>query len=572
MIFDPCVLIPIYNHKDTIRATVGRLVLHGLPVFIVDDGSDEATQQVLVTLAIEYPLITLSRLSQNGGKGAAVMCGLRAARAAGFSHALQIDADGQHDTSDVPRFLEQGMAHPAAVICGRPVYDASVPKGRLYGRYITHFWVWVETLSLSIGDSMCGFRLYPLDTACALIDEVRIPTRMDFDTAIAVRLAWRGVKFENIATRVTYPANGLSHFNMWRDNVRITWTHTRLTSGMVLRLPLLLWRKFIASSNAGAHWSNLAERGSGLGLRFIFFCYRALGENVARLLLYPIVAYFLLTGSSSRAASLDYLRRINAYGVTQNVVGQTTPGWRGSFYHMLSFAQSGLDKLVAWMGGFDSRRVDFPNQGEFERLLASGRGAVLIGSHLGNLEMTRALATNEHRAIVNAVVYTNHAHRFNAMLARANASFGVNLIQISHIGPGTAISLKEKIDRGELVVIVGDRTPPSEGGGGRRVSQIEFLGKPAPFAQGPFILASLLECSVYLFFCLREGDYYRIYFEPFAERIILPRDRRQERLQDYLRQYARRLEAHCLKAPYQWFNFYDFWRQDAANNPTKASV
>jgi predicted LPLAT superfamily acyltransferase len=277
----------------------------------------------------------------------------------------------------------------------------------------------------------------------------------------------------------------------------------------------------------------------------------------------------LLTSSKSRAASLDYLHRVNAYCAAQNIVVLAATGWRGSFHHMLAFAQSGLDKLVAWMGGFDSGRVDFPNRVEFDHLLASGRGAVLIGSHLGNLEMTRALATKKHRAVVNAVVYTNHAQRFNEILAQANASFGVNLIQVSRLGPDTAIMLKDKIDRGQFLVIVGDRTPPAEGGSRGRISQIEFLGQPAPFAQGPFILASLLDCPVYLFFCLREGDSYNIYFEPFADRIVLPRRERQERLRGYLRQYARRLEAYCLKAPYQWFNFYDFWRQEPPGNPTK---
>jgi predicted LPLAT superfamily acyltransferase len=234
---------------------------------------------------------------------------------------------------------------------------------------------------------------------------------------------------------------------------------------------------------------------------------------------------------------------------------------------MLAFAQSGLDKLAAWMGGFDSRRVDFPNRAEFEHLLASGQGAVLIGSHLGNLEMTRALASAEHRAVVNAVVYTDHALRFNDTLAQANASFGVNLIQVSQLGPDTAILLKGKIDRGELVVIVGDRTPPADDSGRSRVSQIEFLGAPAPFAQGPFILASLLDCPVYLFFCLRHGDAYRIYLEPFAERIALPRKERQARLEDTMQAYARRLEAHCLLAPYQWFNFYHFWQPHTVANP-----
>lgn len=570
MIFNPCLLIPIYNHKESIGDTVGRLAPLHLPIFLVDDGSDQATKATLDSLASNYPLIRLIHLPKNGGKGAAVMRGMREAHRAGFSHALQIDADGQHDTADVPRFLERGAANPKVVICGKPIYDASIPRSRLYGHYIAHFWIWIETLSLTIGDSMCGFRLYPLDSTCALIDSMQLPRRMDFDPAVLVRLSWRGIAIENLLTHVIYPPGGISHFNILRDNLRITWMHTRLTFGMLIRLPLLLWRKCGRSHESGAHWSKLAERGSALSLRIIFLWYRLLGERATRLLLYPIVAYFLLTGGKARAASLDYLRRVSTYGSRESPAIRPEPGWRECFRHMLAFAQSGLDKLAAWMGGFDSHRIEFPNRAQFEDLLASGHGAVLIGSHLGNLEMTRALATTEQRAIVNAIVYTNHAQRFNETLVRANASFGVNLIQISQLGPETAIMLKEKIDHGEIIVIVGDRTPPVDGGSNNRVCQIDFLGKRAPFAQGPFILASLLECPVYLFFCLREGAKYHIYFESFAERILLPRHERQERLQDYLQQYARRLEAHCLKAPYQWFNFYDFWRQPAADNTNKA--
>ena len=557
MSFRPCLLIPIYNHWRSIGATVARLSGYGLPIYIVDDGSDEATRQVLGELAAGNPLIRLSRLEQNGGKGAAVMHGMREAHAAGFTHALQIDADGQHDAGDVPRFLEIGAARPLALICGQPIYDASVPRGRLYGRYITHFWVGVETLSRSVTDSMCGFRLYPLAATCALIDRVALPSRMDFDIEILVRLAWGGVELAKVATRVTYPADGLSHFDMWRDNLRISAMHTRLTCGMLLRLPLLLARKLLPGGAAGEHWSALAERGSLLGLRTVFACYRFFGPRAARALLYPIVGYFFLSGRRARAASLDYLRRVHW------LKGLPAPRWRDSFRHMLAFGQSGLDKLAAWCGGIDSGRVDFPARGELLSLIESGRGAVLIGAHLGNLEMIRALAVNERQAAVNAVVYTDHAQRFNQMLKSANADFGVNLVQVSHLGPQTAILLKDKVDRGELVVIVGDRTPPAQSGSAR-VCHVDFLGAPAPFAQGPFILASLLDCPVYLCFCLRQGlgqgQGYRIHLEPFAARIELPRRERKARLHDIVQRYAARLEHYCLGAPEQWFNFYDFWR------------
>ena len=165
-----CVLIPIYNHRESIVATVRTLAAHGLPIFVIDDGSDDATQSTLSMLAEDQPLMRLLRLERNRGKGAAVMHGMRAAHAEGFTHALQIDADGQHEPADVPRFIAASQANPQAIVCGKPIYDASVPKGRLYGRYLTHFWVWVETLSFDIADSMCGYRLYPLQAAVDLMN------------------------------------------------------------------------------------------------------------------------------------------------------------------------------------------------------------------------------------------------------------------------------------------------------------------------------------------------------------------------------------------------------------------
>lgn len=562
MIGNPCLLIPIYNHKDSIASTVDRLLPYGLPIFIVDDGSNAATKTVLGALAERQPLVRLFSLPENAGKGAAVMHGMLMAERAGFTHALQIDADGQHDTADVGRFLAQSAAHPDAIICGQPIYDSSVPKGRLYGRYLTHVWVWIETLSFAIADSMCGFRLYPLAATCALIKQVAIPTRMDFDIEIIVRLAWAGLPIENIKTRVIYPENGISHFDMWRDNVRISKMHTRLFFAMLPRLPLLLWRRLAGHPGRQQHWSRLAERGSGLGMRIVFACYRLLGERAARLLLYPIVAYFFLTSARARHASHDYLSRLARRS------GGTQPGWRDSYKHMLAFAQSGLDKVTTWMGGIKHRPIDFPNRASFDAQLASGQGAVLIGSHLGNLEMTRALAADQQIAGIHAVVSTEHARQFNRLLAAASANFSANLLEVSRLGPETAIMLRDKIDQGEFLVIVGDRTSPSENG---RISVVDFLGTPAPFAQGPFILASLLECPVYLFFCLREADGYRIHFEHFADRIELPRQERQERLQGYLEHYAQRLESYCQRAPNQWFNFYDFWRQEAVTTPNRTA-
>lgn len=241
--FAPCALIPVYNHGATVGATVHALRAHGLPVLLVDDGSDEPTRTTLDALARETDGVELLRLPRNQGKGGAVAAGLRVTRRQGYSHALQVDADGQHDTADAPRFLAAGRAQPQALICGVPVYDASVPRGRLYGRYVTHVCVWLETLSLAIRDSMCGYRLYPLEATCAQLDRHPLPTRMDFDTEIAVRLYWQGLTIANLPTRVIYPEHGLSHFRLLRDNLRISAMHTRLLLGMLPRLPGLLRRR-----------------------------------------------------------------------------------------------------------------------------------------------------------------------------------------------------------------------------------------------------------------------------------------------------------------------------------------
>jgi predicted LPLAT superfamily acyltransferase len=567
MSYRPCFLIPIYNHRETIAATVRALAAHALPIIVVDDGSDEATQATLAGLAGENPLMHLVRLPYNSGKGAAVMRGFAAAESLFCTHALQIDADGQHDLSDVPRFLARGAARPDAAICGAPIYDESVPKGRRYGRYISHVWVWIETLSLDIKDSMCGYRLYPLDRCCELMRARRFPPRMAFDTEIIVRLYWRGVPVESLATRVVYPRDGLSHFDMLRDNLRISAMHARLAIGMIPRAPMLLWRKGrgIRAGTLGdddrsphwsPHWSRLAERGGQWGIRIVQACYRLLGRRATRLLLHPVVFYYLLTSARARHASLAYLRRVQARGG----LPPASLGWRHAYKHLLAFAESGVDKIGAWMGEVASTAVDFPQRDEFERLRRSGRGALFIGAHLGNLEMTRAIATGEGLAKINAVVYTENARRFTAALRAANEDFALNLLPVNELGPDTAIMLREKIDAGELLVIVGDRTPPAENG---RISSAQFLGDTAAFAQGPFLLASLLECPVYLFFCLREADGYRIHLEHFAELVELPRKTRRQSIDAYVQLYAARLEAYCLRAPYQWFNFYDFWREAA---------
>lgn len=243
--FKPCFVVPVYNHEHAVGAVLDALASHGLHCIVVDDGSSPACAARLAELASQHAgHMTLVTHAQNQGKGGAVMTGFRTAAEQGYTHALQVDADGQHNLEDIPRFLDAARADPQALVVGYPVYDESVPKGRLYGRYATHVWVWINTLSLKIKDSMCGFRVYPLAPTLALMERRRLGLRMNFDIEVLVRLFWDGLRFVQLPTRVGYPADGVSHFRVLRDNVLISRMHAGLFFEMLVRSPWLIARKW----------------------------------------------------------------------------------------------------------------------------------------------------------------------------------------------------------------------------------------------------------------------------------------------------------------------------------------
>ena len=245
-----CAVVPVYNHERAVAGTTASLRGLGLTVLLVDDGSGPDCAAELRRLAGEDPAVRLVRLPVNRGKGAAVKAGLLAAARAGFTHALQIDADGQHDAADVPRFLAAAALEPGTLVCGRPVFDATIPRHRLYLRYLTHAMVWLNTLSFDIPDSMCGLRVYPLAVVLPVIAAEAPGDRMEFDVEVLVRLHWHGVRMRWLPTRVGYPLDGVSHFLPVRDNWLITRMHTRLFFGMLWRAPALLAHRVRAAFTA----------------------------------------------------------------------------------------------------------------------------------------------------------------------------------------------------------------------------------------------------------------------------------------------------------------------------------
>lgn len=245
---NPCVIIPVYNHPESIASVVAQVRSHGLPCWLVDDGSDEPCRSILDAVAAGDDAVRLLRFARNRGKGAAVCAGLYAAAEAGFSHALQVDADAQHNLGDIATFIQRASDHPEAVVTGDRIYG-EVPASRRYGRMLTDMLVWLQTLSFDISDSMCGYRVYPLPATIGLLRDCPVGQRMDFDTDILVRLYWRGVPIEQVATPVVYRDDIPSHFDLLRDNVRITRMHLRLLLGMLARLPRLLGAKWRRASH-----------------------------------------------------------------------------------------------------------------------------------------------------------------------------------------------------------------------------------------------------------------------------------------------------------------------------------
>lgn len=561
--FNPCLLIPCYNHGRQIGHTLAALEQLQLPCLLIDDGSDVETAAVLDRLAQQHAWLTLARLPRNRGKGAAVAHGIALAAEHGYTHALQIDADGQHDSNDVPKLLALARDNPDALISGWPQYGDDMPSSRRYGRWITHVWVWIETLSFTIKDSMCGFRVYPVAATQQLLMRRQVGERMDFDTEIMVRLYWAGVSVLFQPTRVRYPEDGQSHFQLWRDNLQISWMHTRLVLEMPLHLPKLVAVKKTSAQPADRPWAQHAERGAQWGLRASLYCFRLLGRRGLGLLLYPIIAYFFVANRSARAASREYQQRLHRLGVLP-----LAPDNGAIYRHFLAFGSALADRMASWAGVMRRDELTFHGYEHFQRQVDSGRGAIIFTGHVGNMELTRSLLRQSPNAHVkiNVLVFTRHAERFNQLMREVNPNSALSLLQVDELGPASALALQQKIEAGEWLVIAADRTSPTAP---ERIVNADFLGEPAPFPQGPFILAALLRCPVLLLFCLRERDGYHVHIESFAERIELPRKQRAEALAVCAQRFAAVLERMVRRAPLQWFNFYDFWRKPATDSSTQ---
>ena len=246
------VLIPSYNTGESLFVTVRDARRYWNPVWVVCDGSTDGTGQRLLELAREDQGLRVFILPRNRGKGAAVLHGLREAAARGYTHALTMDADGQHPADQIPGFIAASQREPAALVLGRPVFDASAPRVRVVGRRVSNWWANLETLWGGIGDSLFGMRVYPIRALLGVMETHHWMRRFDFDVEASVRLVWQGLKPVNLDSRVRYfrhEEGGVSHFHYVRDNALLTWMHTRLFLGFLVRLPWLIVRRLRDASS-----------------------------------------------------------------------------------------------------------------------------------------------------------------------------------------------------------------------------------------------------------------------------------------------------------------------------------
>lgn len=305
------------------------------------------------------------------------------------------------------------------------------------------------------------------------------------------------------------------------------------------------------SGSRTTHWGNVSEAGFAFGTWFLYFVDRFLGRWPFRVVLAPVLLFYVARHKLARTASREYFRRLGM------------PSTFGTTYrHIGSFAESLMDKAIAVSGRYPFERLRFTGREVMLESMAAKRGGVLVTAHMGCLEVCRLAAERKEGPKLNVLVHTRHAEQFNSVLQRLSPGSQVKLLQVTEFSPGTAALLSEKVEAGEFVVITADRVPLSDSSG--RTVPAPFLGAIAHFPIGPWVLASALKCQVILFSVLREDDSYRVRFERLAERIELPRGQREEALTGYVTHYAQKLEQLCRESPYDWFNFFPFWEPPRA--------
>lgn len=308
----------------------------------------------------------------------------------------------------------------------------------------------------------------------------------------------------------------------------------------------------MASVQPAPHWADIGESTSVAGVLFLCWVHRWFGRWPFRMCIWPVVLFHWLTHPVARRASMQYLQRLQAH---TGVLGRP-PRRRDSLRHFFAFGDTMLDKILGIGGRYPPDQIHL-HRDLVMRKIAEREGGLILTAHIGCLELCQVLAEQVPGFQITVLVHTAHAQRFNRILQRMDPLAAVELVQVTEMGPATAMMLADKVAAGGFVAIVGDRVPVR---GGRTV-MADFLGHRAPFPIGAHVLAAALGCPVYTMACLHRGDGYHVTFEQFAQRVVLPRGSRDAALAEQAQRFATWLEQQVIRSPLDWFNFFPFWDQ-----------
>ena len=307
----------------------------------------------------------------------------------------------------------------------------------------------------------------------------------------------------------------------------------------------------------GTGWLTVAERGSLLGMYFVVWCSRIFGRRICAYLIVPVVGYFFVTGRAARRASRDYLARLYRWARREgHDAVPRAPGWRESFRHFHEFALNMIDRASFFLGDTGEFETVVHGREHLQRLAQRGRGALVVSAHLGSFDALRLVA-DQGGVALNVAMFLRNARIINTVFTRLNPSQRLRIIDLERAAPHSVFDIRACLQRGEFVGMLADRVGV---GDHTRVSYVPFLGERAAIPHAPFLLASALKCPVLLMIGLRrDHTTYEVFVEMLADEIVLPAAERAGALDALARHYASRLEHYCLRAPYQWFNFYEFW-------------
>lgn len=474
----------------------------------------------------------------------------------GYTHGFQIDADMQHDLGAIDTFLEASKMHKNALICGVPSFGFShtAPKARIYGRKITQFWIWINTLGgAKIKDAMCGFRLYPLDSRYLFAKS----NAMDFDIEILLLAHFRDFEMRWISVGVQYNPQNPSHFRVFKDNLLLSKLHCKyfflIPKHIFSRLNRANQTHKNHANPQNKPWHKRNEKAGNFLLKLTILLVKFL-PRFALLFVARIVTfiYFLLFKNERKNLAKFYALGCE-YCESHNLDSTkfAHPKIYANFYH---FCVAICDKIAAWLGKIRYDDIEINDKNYIKELCSGKKGQILLMSHFGNIEVAHALSQKFRNLRIISFVYQKNTEKFLQMIDSVSGQ-KIQRIYVDEIDIGRLLELREILESGGHIGIMGDRVALNN----KRNLEIEFFGKPCLFPYGAFIVAGLLECKISAMWCEKIDGKYHLDFEFLGCVAKFARQNKVASLKPLVQKYANSLQTHALKNPTQWFSFYDFW-------------